>query len=158
MYKFTIPPDRDGYSVADGEETLSVQLAGGFSKYRKDISKSSSKLTASWTLNKMGYNYFRSFYKVFTNSGTDSFLMDLFIDDPFELTEHECHFIPNTVKLVSQKGESFTVSANLEVKPIGIDQDKQNMAGVYAYFGDYIEVYDDLFDQLVNFEFPQDLA
>lgn len=158
MEKLTLAPDRNGYTFTDPAEVLSVQLDGGASKYRTDILNANKKLSVNWTLDRIGFNYFRSFFNVFVNKGVDPFLLELFIDDPFNATEHECHFIPGSVKLSQQSGDMFLVSAQLEVKPVSMDQTNLDYAAIYGAFGNQIEVYDDLFDNLVTYEFGMDLA
>lgn len=171
MEKFTIPPDQAGYSFVDATEVLFTQLDGGAGRYRTDILNGAKRMNVSWTFNPDGYNYFRVFYNVFSNKGATPFLMDLYLDDPFQLTTHECRIIPGSVKLTQQRGQMFQVSAQLEVNPIVISpdnpdgaiiiittQDNEDLAAMYGAFGDEFPAYETIFDNLVTYEFPQGLA
>lgn len=156
MDKFIIPPDQSGYSVTDGTETLSVSLDGGAARYRKDILNSSSQVSVQWTLSREQYDYFRVFYKLVTVSGALPFLLDLYVDESFELTEHECHFVPGTVGLKSQAGLTFVVGATLEIKPVPISESTIDQAAMYGLFGDQWATYEDLVDLIVNTYTPND--
>lgn len=158
LNKLIIPPDRSGYAFDEGIETLSVQLEGGASKFRRDVLNSNFRLNVQWTLDPLNYNYIKVFYKIMLESGSLPFLLDLFVDDGFTLTEHECHFIPGTFGLKSQSGNAFIVGATLEVKPKKMSQSEIDALALYALFGDAWEYYNDLFDNLINIQIPADLA
>ena len=157
LYKMIIPPDQNSYSFNDGIEVLSASLDGGASRFRKDILNANLKLNVQWTLDRTGYNFIRVFYKTMLQSGSLPFLMDLYVDDPFTLSEHECHFMPGTIGLKSQAGESFIVGATIEVKPIDQSQTNIDVASLYALFGDQYNFYNDAFDTLINVTIPADL-
>ena len=115
MLKLAIPPDKESYSVEDGESTLAVQLEGGAARYRADYIGATAKITVKWTLDAQKYDYLRAFYRQ-TNDGADSFLADLIFDRSVP-TEYECHFIPKTFKLNGHSGATYIVTAQLEVAP-----------------------------------------
>lgn len=157
IQKLIIPPDQNGYSVMDGNEVLSVQLDGGASKFRQDILNSVSKVSVQWTLDATQFNYIRSFYKYTLISGSLPFLLDLYIDNPFELTEHVCHITPGTFSLKSQMGQSFVVGCTIEAEPIA-DQNLIDAGLLYGLFGEQYVAYNDTFDNLMNVEIPGDFA
>lgn len=156
LHKFIIPPDQTSYSFMDANDIIAVKLDGGASKFRKDILDANLNLTVQWTLTKDQYNYFRTFYRIFTENGSLPFLIDLYVDDPFILSEHEVHFLPGTVGLRNQHGESFIVGATLEVTPVAQSQVNIDSASLYASFGEAFEAYNDIFDNLINVEVPAD--
>ena len=157
IQKLIIPPDQNGYSVMDGNEVLSVQLDGGASKFRQDILNSVSKVSVQWTLDAIQFNYIRSFYKYTLKSGSLAFLLDLYLDNPFELTEHVCHIVPETFGLKSQAGQSFVVGCTIEAEPI-TDQNLIDAGLLYGLFGEEYLAYNDTFDNLMNVEIPGDFA
>jgi len=156
MHKMIIPPDSNGFSAIDGNEILSVQLDGGSSRYRADILNSNAKVSAIWTLDQQQFNYFKTFFKVFINQGADPFLIDIFLDDGFGLTEVEAHFVPGSVSLKSQSGLAFIMSATLEVKPVSLNQDRINIDAMYELWQDTFDINNDIFDNLINVKIPAD--
>jgi len=154
IQKLIIPPDRDGYSFTDGTQILSVKLDGGASKYRQDILDAASNFNVSWTCDPDEYNYLRAFYKKVVNYGALPFLIDLYYDNPFELTEHTAHIVPGTFGLKSQSGLKFIVSATIEVDQIDMDQNNIDSAMLYGLFGNEYQTYNDLFDNLMNVQLP----
>jgi len=156
LHKFIIPPDQDGYGFNDGLETLSVSLDGGASKFRRDVLNSNTRLSVQWTLSPENYEYIRCFYREFIESGSLPFLMDLYLDSSSALTEHECHFIPGTFGLRSQRGYTFTVGATIEAKPIEIPQSELDKYALYSLFGEEWAYNEDLFDNIINIQIPAD--
>lgn len=157
LQKLIIPPDQESYNFLEGDEIIATSLEGGASKFRRDILNANIKVNVQWTLNKQEYNYMKVFYKILLESGSLAFLIDLYIDDPYLLTEHEAHFMPKTFGLKSQQGEAFIVGATLEVKPVDITQENIDSASLYALFGDQYQQYNDMFDTLINVEIPADI-
>lgn len=134
LSKFIIPPDSSAYSVADGNEVVSVQLDGGLSRRRRDIIGASSKVDVSWILTQDGYAYLRSFFRGITGKGALPFLIDLILDD-YELTEHTANFVKDSLKLTGQKGHTYWMSAQLEVIP-NEDTDQGSFAELYSTMGE----------------------
>jgi hypothetical protein len=131
--KLIRPPDKASYSVDFGQETVRQQLDGGAGRYRKDIAHSSSVVGCQWQLNQNDYDYFMAFYRLQTRQAALPFTIDLIIDGE-ELVERTVHFIPGTVRLVSQSGMQYVVGANLEVHAVvDPDQDTDDEAIIDAY-------------------------
>lgn len=158
IQKLIIPPDRNSYNFLDGEEVLSVALDGGASKFRSDVLNSNIRVSVQWTLNPTSYNYFRAFYNTIIAKGALPFLIDLYIDNPFELTEHEAHFVPGTFGLRSQSGQAFVIAATLEIKPIAMTQENIDAGLLFGLFGEEYIYYNNLFDNIINVQIPADLA
>lgn len=156
IQKLIFPPDQSSYSVTDGTEVLSVQLDGGASRFRQDILNANCKITVQWTLDRDKYAYIKSFYKYLTMSGALPFLLDLYIDNPYELTEHVCHFVPGTFGLKSQSGLAFVVSAQIEAIPVE-DQNLIDFSLLYGLFTDEYQAYVDAFNELMNVDIPFDM-
>jgi len=155
--KLMIPPDKNGYSFADGTETISIKLDGGLSRYRKDVLKSSFVVNVQWTIGEKDYRYLRSFYRGITESGSKAFLMDILVDRGCELTEHECFFIPGSFTTNNVSGETFTVSAQIECKLVGLADTDQEYVYWYNAFGGYTIYYEDLFNTIINTFLPNDI-
>jgi hypothetical protein len=171
LKKLIIPPDQNGYGFVDPEEVLMVRLEGGASKFRRDILNSNFRLNVQWTLNSAEYTYFRTFYNTIITRGSDPFLLDLYVDDGDNLTEHQCYFIPGSTGLKNQNGKSFIVSATLEVHPIARPLQNNvaaknyqyaiseiDITNLYSFFGDYSQQQVDIIDNLINVEIPADLV
>lgn len=160
LTKLTIPPDQPGYSVKDGKETLRSQLDGGAGRYRKDVLNSSSAVAVRWSATREQFLYLRAFYNSVSKSGSIPFLIDLYIDNSYELTEHEVYFIPGSFGLTAHSGLQFTVGAQLEVKPIVANEAyDQSLVMLYNAYGSFEEA-SRVLDQiaiLVNDQMPEAL-
>lgn len=162
MTKLKLAPDNSNYSVTDGREVLATQLSGGAARYRRDVIGAPSRVTVQWILDREEYRYLRAFYKVVTQSGSEPFLIDLILDVP-ELTEHTAYFIPESMALTGQKGLSHTVSAQLDVKPLDMDETAAiDLVNVFNYFGPQwassFPPLDDQLNTLMNISIPEDIA
>jgi hypothetical protein len=115
--KLTFSPEVDNYSVTDGNGIIYNGLEGGLGRYRRDILGVPSVVTVTWRLSKDEYTYLRAFYREAVRNASTPFTMDLIIDEDI-LTEHECHFIPDTMRLNEQRGYTYIVSASLQIKPL----------------------------------------
>ena len=155
--KFIFAPTQASYGVRDGETTLSVRLDGGASRYRRDVLNANRIVTCEWRLSAGDFQYFRAFYNTETVSGSGSFLIDLIIDDA-GLTEHEAHFVPNTLQTSVVSGTTYSARADLEVKPIARDAVYDaGLVEIYeAYSGGEVAqgVLNQL-EQLVNVDFEE---
>jgi hypothetical protein len=158
MRKFLIPPEQSSYVVEGGESVVSTKLNGGASRYRKDILNPSSLVSVKWVFSPLQYEYFRAFYKASTSVGSESFLIDLIIDEALQLTEHVVYFIPQTISLTSVQGNSYRVKASLEAIP-KLYQDNYFEAKVFLYenFGEnqeQVESFFNLFENFINVDLP----
>jgi hypothetical protein len=122
MEKLKLRPNRDSYSVTDGTTFKQTKLEGGASRFRRDLLGAARTVDVSWLLNPSQYRYFTAFYNTTLKDGSESFKIDLLLDNP-RLTEHVAHFIQDTKKLDGQSGLAHTVSAQLEVMPIRTNPD-----------------------------------
>ncbi len=143
LRKLTYAPDQSSYSDTPANETLTVNLQGGASRYRKDVLSSTSVVSARWTLSLVGYTYLKKFYNSVSKKASVPFLIDLIIDDG-DLTEHTVHFVPGSFRLVSVKGHSRTITAQLEVEPVETDE-----ATDLAYL-DMVDAYGEKFGDIFN--------
>jgi hypothetical protein len=159
LTKLTIPPDKASYAVQDGQEALSVKLDGGASRFRLDILGATSTVNVQWSVGPNAYLYLRAFYKSISKSASLPFLIDLILDQP-GLTEHEAHFVVGSMRLASHRGLEYTVSAQLEVKPIPADDEyNEALVTMYNEYGSFEagqEVLNQL-EQLTNVDLPGSL-
>jgi hypothetical protein len=161
MYKFSIPPDAAGYTTEDSAEVIAIKLDGGASRYRRDKTGSTSKVSVKWSFDREEYRYFRGFFNQLVQKGADPFLIDLVLDLPDPL-EHRAYFVPGTVRLTEQRGHYYGVTAELEVYHTDTNtSDEAEFAGLYGAFGpDYATTFppfDDQLNTLVNTTLPGDL-
>lgn len=115
-------PEKTGYSWASPQVTLSADLDGGRSNFGVFKKNGIYTLNLQWNLNAEYYEYFRAFYNTATKKASLPFTLDLYIEDPWTLTRHLCKFVPNSMSLDSQQGESFYVSATVEADVRAIPQ------------------------------------
>lgn len=133
MSTFLIPPENSSYSLAQNVESLSEELDGGAPKIRRDIIGAAFKVDVSWIFNPEEYEYARAFYRTATDHGSLPFDIGLIIDEP-SLVIYEARFVPGTWRLNSQKGLSYSVSAQLSVVvPVNPDEATDDAAIISAY-------------------------
>lgn len=156
MRSLVLAPDQATYDVTDGTEVVSVQLDGGASRFRADILNATSIVTVEWSIGPTQYQYLRAFYKTATQNGSEPFEIDLFLDQPI-LTTHTAYFVAGSMKLASQSGLTFVVTASLEVYPLPQDDDYNNsIMDLYEIYGDSTGA-SDVINQLelfINFQLP----
>lgn len=126
MRKLYLVPDADGYSSADGEETVGTRLQGGAGRYRRDQLGATKSVNVTWTMNPEQYAYWRAFYATVTASGSLAFLCDLLSEDGNGPTEQICNFVPGSINMPSQRGLTYVQTAQLEVRPLPRDIDYDN--------------------------------
>lgn len=152
MRKLPYLPDSDGYGFSDPTEAVMVQLDGGPPRVRSDILNGPVMLNANWTLDRANYDYFRSFYRVVVEREGGKFKCDLVIDKS-HLTEHDCIFVPGTLKLSQQRGHMYVLSCSLVVIPIPMDLDYEqallDLIDIYGGSEELAEVLN-LLDVLAN--------
>ncbi len=150
--KLLIPPDQASYSFEEFSPVLAAKLDGGASRTRLDVIGGDPSVNVQWTLSRENFQALVDFYRTSANLGADSFFLDLYLEAA-ELAEYECHFIPGSFKLSSQTAHRFVVTATLEVKPSGRDQEyEQAIVMIFEEYGSVKEA-DEAFqvlEDLVN--------
>lgn len=152
MQKLALPPDNSGYASTEGVDVLVAKVDGGPARYRRDFIGATSTVNVTWrNVTKAGYAYLRAFYNTAVARGSLPFLADLILDSA-DLIEHECYFVPGSFGTQSVNGGVlFDVTAQLEVKPLPIDDAlNQSYVDVYTAFGEDAEEALALLEQLVN--------
>ena len=112
--KLTLRPDQAGYSVGDPDEIVATKLDGGASRQRRDVLGGALPVTAQWTLGPTEYAAWQDFVRDATGYGAEPFLCDLILDGA-SLQECKAQFVPRSRKLVSHRGLTYVVGAQLEV-------------------------------------------
>jgi hypothetical protein len=113
MNKLLISPDSNGYNIEVPNSFITHKFDEGNSRLRCDIDEQSFILNLKWTVNKSDYNILNNFF--ITNSAI-SFLIDLILLDN-DIAEYTAIVLPETIKLISQVGDIYTISATIEVLP-----------------------------------------
>lgn len=148
---------QSGYSAKLGNGVISQKLDGGASRYRRSLKNPSHSVSVQWVVGEAGYQYLMAFYRVWRRNPNQAFLAKLVIDDT-PAQDYQCYFADSPA-LSSKQGLIFTVSAQLEVKPLKEDET----------FDDFIvSVADDSngalwdwvnpLDELVNIDLPNALG
>lgn len=121
MRKLLLIPT-SAYSVGGDSDTLSVKLAGGASRYRRDKLGSWVNAIVQWILTPEEYLYLRAFYHAGTASGSLPFLIDLRFDES-DLSEMTAYFVPGSLQLSAADTNQVTISATLEIQPNPMSND-----------------------------------
>jgi hypothetical protein len=158
MYTFPFVPDSNGYTFTHPNDVISVELSGGAPRQRLDKLGAYYHLSCQWVLEPTEYTQMQRFYRGATTSGSIPFNIDLIIERA-ELETYKAYFVPNTFKLVQQRGLAYIVSAELRVAPnlanLTLDT---GMAVLYTEFGVLTDalfiLLDDIIDQITNYELP----
>ncbi len=132
MATLLTPPDRSGYAVTPGNETLRAKLDGGASRFRADILDAAFEVDCNWILDPEQYKYYCAFYRTATKRGSLPFDVSLRIDDS-DAADYTAHFT-SPYKLTGQEGLAYYVSATLEVsKAVNPDEEDEDNDIIDAY-------------------------
>lgn len=126
VYKLSIPPQQNGYSVSLGYNRI-VQQTGYIDRYRRGVKRQQHRVTVSWLTDRAGYETLVAFYNIWMNSGT-YFLADLVIDGA-SLQEYRCN-MAGAMQLTQVQGHAYTVSAELTVQAKKRDQAIDEIIGI----------------------------
>lgn len=126
-YKLLLSPQRSAYAVAPAVgETLRTQLEGGMGRYRRGLLNPSRTVTVTWKAEGAEYDYLAAFYATVVAEGSRFFRIDLVIDT-IEPVEHEAAFIPDSWSISGIRGNTITVTAQLEARPKIRDYDADSL-------------------------------
>lgn len=112
----SLPPDQSNYAVTDGHTTVSTKLDGGASRFRADQQGATFLVDVQWRCDATNFNYLKAFYRTAVAFGSLPFIVGLYLDNA-TINNYTAFFVPDTFKLASQQGQTFTVTAQLEVIP-----------------------------------------
>lgn len=116
MALLPLPPDTESYTFTYGNQVMSTELDGGQSRFRKDFLGHVHNLDVQWTLNLKNFNYLMAFYRTTLDHGSLSFTIGLIMESG-SLVTVTAWFVPGTLKHASPKGNTYVVTASLEVIP-----------------------------------------
>jgi len=116
MAEWTILPEQQGYEIQYPAAHVIVPVEGGFSRSRLDVVNPWFDIRVRWAFDRTEFESWRTFYRDTINEGGDSFTMQVILLTS-DLALHECQIKPGTLKLSSQTGNLYIVSATLEVNP-----------------------------------------
>jgi hypothetical protein len=126
MLKLEVPVDARNYAGTFGSPVIAVQLDGGAPRLRQDKLGIVHIIDVAWYVGPDDYKYLMAFYRTGTSQGALPFTIDLVIDDSVP-EEYTATFVPQTFRLESIEGITFTVRAQLAVVPIAADADADNL-------------------------------
>ena len=107
-------PEESGYAVTPPSTTLRVALDGGAGRYRLDVLNGTFLVDVNYQCDLNSYDYLLAFYRTVSGHGTIPFQTNLILDTA-GINTYTAQFIPNSIKLISIQGYTYTVSAQLEV-------------------------------------------
>ncbi len=118
QYTLGLLPDSQGFTVTSGQaETLSTLLDGGAPRFRALQIGVIKLVSCQWSLNADDYDYICAFYRTATANGSRFFFITLAGIDGAALTQYTAAFVPQTWKLLSQKGMQYVQWCQLYVIP-----------------------------------------
>ncbi len=114
----SIPPDQPGYSISLASDSISTELRGGASRYRRDFVGSSNLATVRWTVGNMDRDFITAFIEDLTVSGTIPFEIDLYgaSNSGAVLSRYTVNVVPGTFREISTTGLTHVLGATLEVR------------------------------------------
>jgi hypothetical protein len=111
MNKLAIIPDIDNYEIIIKENVLATDVNYGNIRVRQDFDEISMQINCQWTLELDEYSILCTF--LINNAGL-KFNIDL-ITVSADLIECEVNLIPDSFKLVSQRGKTYVVKSSFEL-------------------------------------------
>lgn len=150
--------DKDGYNVSFANEIVSVKLAGGPSRRRKDFIGGADIVNVSYKLDRNQYKQFLSFYNHIIDSGALPFATQLIIDTE-DLRYYQCTIVENTFTLQEQSGLLYRIAFQIEAIELeGSTVPNEDHKALFDEYGmDYEPLFitdEDVLDQIVNYELP----
>lgn len=97
---------------------LSTQLNSPKPLFRNDVSGNSFFVDVYFYLDKLGYQYMRSYYRTGTANGSLPFNINLILEGANPAL-YTVEFVPGTWTLSAIEGDFFNVSCQLEAKKFG---------------------------------------
>lgn len=148
-----------GYTVAYGNEYVSVKLAGGPSRRRKDFEGAANIVNVEYTLSGIEFRNFQNFYNGVIAKGVLPFATQLIIDSQ-EPEYFQCFIVPDSYSLSEQSGDMYKVSFQIEATTIG-GGDEIPVEDTQALFNEYGMNYESLFisdedllNEIINVNLP----
>jgi hypothetical protein len=118
MYTLGLLPSSDGYNVEDAIDTAIItMLDGGGPRVRAAHAGNVKLVTCQWVLNPADHDALWAFYRTATACGANPFKIPLVGVDSATLTTYVAWFVPRTFKLAGQKGQQYTISAQMYALP-----------------------------------------
>lgn len=146
LLKLPFPPESTDYSLSNGTDFVETEVEGGKARRRKDYSSKPYELQVNWVFNQEDYQYFKAFYNSVTKKGSEPFLLDLIVDQPY-IEERTVWFKGDSLQMNNPMGLSLLVSATLEVLP----KDNPNFdAMILLFAGNTTRL--NILEQLANYD------
>lgn len=155
MQKLLYCTTQSGYSAQIGDGVVSQELDGGAPRFKRALKGAYHSASVQWVVKDTGYQYLMAFYRVWARNPNQRFLADLCIDNA-EVEPYQCYFV-GSPRLDSKNGPTYTVSAELRVKPLNINNDLDDLIVTAATDGvDLAELMNPL-EHLANVSLPDAL-
>lgn len=156
MLTLAVSPERAGYSAIPTAPVLSTKLDGGLPRLRTTHIGVSSPVTVQWSCDPVAYNYLLAFYRL-TGYGSQPFQV-LMLLDTADLQMYTVTIEPNTFRLISQAGLTYTMGATLNAAPIPQNATADAaLVAAYESYGTSSSAIFTLLDTLINQTIPNAL-
>lgn len=152
-----------GYSVAYGTEYVSVKLAGGPSRRRRDFDGAAHIVNVEYTLSGKEFKNFQNFYNGVIARGSLPFATQLIINN-LQPEYYRCFIVADSYSLSEQSGDMYKISFQIEATNFDTS-DEIPIEDTQALFNEYGFDYEPLFiaDEdtlhlIVNVKLPLDFG
>ena len=117
MDSFALCPLQSGYQPQPYNPVLEQALLGGFARQRVNFINGVHVVSASVMLPSQAYaQYFWAFWRKHAQYALSPFLWRLTVDD-VEMTDYQCQFIPDSLKIGERNGTVYSASFSVRCKP-----------------------------------------
>ena len=106
-------PDRAAYRATQRGRALRTRFDGSQGRYRRDYD-GPAVVRAQWTIDEQDYDRLVHFYISVLKNGALPFSIDLIVEDGTPETQ-TARIVPDSFRLRSVAGKTFTLAADLEV-------------------------------------------
>jgi hypothetical protein len=110
-------PEQDGYGVTHPNQVVQIALDGGPPRMRADSLGMSSRVSASWLLDRLEYTRFLQFWRVNLQLGALPCLVDL-VTGLYQVARHKATFVPGSLRTTQVAGLTYRVSAEFLAEPL----------------------------------------
>jgi len=147
---------QQSYSANIGDGVISQILDGGADRYRRSLKGVVHTVSSRWVVGEAGYQYLMAFYRVWARNPSQPFIARLCVDNaPVE--DYQC-FFGGAPTLTEKQALVFTVTANLKVKPLAVDDDLDDLIVEVGNGGEDLASLTNPLEKLVNEDLPEALG
>lgn len=114
-------PQQSGNSLTESVSAWdNVELPGGLPRSRRRISSADFITSVKWICTALQYDYLLAFHKANAARDYEPFFLDLYYNQNVPST-CQVRFVPKSLKLTSQRGNAYEVTASLYIEDVRSD-------------------------------------